>query len=201
MSDKKTLNFCPECGEKQIGNKFCTNCGYALLKESSEKIKLKSKNSKTGIEDILLDNLKGLSNQSSEAEKESQVTQKNTDGYLEHDSPSKDYEQEIDKSVTSAADTKKSISNHSFLDLDLAIPFYIIFAFVNCIIAPGMNGVGFFNDLLFALVILVLPYILLVIVFSLFKSLFNLKFVFYYHNGFFGLSLLCESLIVYGAIN
>jgi len=55
MSDKKTLNFCPECGEKQIGNKFCSNCGYTLLNESSEKIELESDNSKTGIEDILLD--------------------------------------------------------------------------------------------------------------------------------------------------
>jgi len=67
MSYKKTLNFCPECGEKQIGNKFCSNCGYTLLNEtstspsswysrnSSEKIELESDNSKTGIEDILLD--------------------------------------------------------------------------------------------------------------------------------------------------
>ena len=201
MRGKKTLNFCPECGDNQVGNKFCSNCGYTLLNDNSEKIELESEKSKTVIEDVLLDNLKSLSNESCEAEKKSQVTQKNTEGYLENDSPSKDYEQEIDKSVTSAANTKKPISKHSFLDLDLAIPLYIIFAFINCILAPGMNGVGLFNDLSFALAILVLPYILLVIVFSLFKSLFNLKFVFYYHNGFFGLSLLFESLIVYGAIN
>jgi len=172
MSDKKTLNFCPECGEKQIGNKFCSNCGCALLNESSEKVKLESKNSKPEMETEKMRKME------------------------EDDTPSKDNEQELDKSATPVAQI-----TGGFLDLHLAIPFYIIFALVNCIIAPGMNGPDLFNDLSFAFIILVLPYILLVIVFSLFKSLFNLKFVFYYHNGFFGLSLLCEFLIVYGAIN
>ena len=99
---------------------------------------------------------------------------------------------------------KKPVSKTRFLDLSLAVPLYTIFAFTNCIAVPLMEVPGapsfdnLFDNLTLAFGILVFPYILLVIVFSLFKSLFNMKFGFYYHNGFFALSLLCEFLIVFG---
>ena len=178
MSDKKTLNFCPECGDNQVGNKFCSNCGYTLLNDNSEKIELESENSKTGIEDILTANLEKVLTEANSSE-------------VEGSNESEGRQNEVIDPVTKAP-------KGSFV---VAITFYLIFAFIHCFIAPGISGEGLFNDLALAFGVLVFPYVLLVIIFSLFKSLFNFKFVLSYSDGFFGFSLLCEFLIVFGALN
>ena len=91
----------------------------------------------------------------------------------------------------------KSVSDF----LKVALPLYLIFASLHCFLIPGgvFEG-GLLDDLIGAFIILILPYILLVIIFSLFKSLFNLKFLLSYSNWFFVFSLVSEFLIIFGML-
>ena len=90
----------------------------------------------------------------------------------------------------------KSVSDF----LKVALPLYLIFASLHCFLIPGGFEGGLLEDLIGAFIILILPYILLVIIFSLFKSLFNLKFLLSYSNWFFVFSLVIEFLIIFGML-